>query len=159
MGKVSRTTKNGRQFRDPSTGRYVDRQTAGATFFFIENPQFIEDLKMDPSLGQALNPVARAITKVAKASTPGTRRKDNLRAYVSRVRDFGGNGQQQAALVVSTSPRWHWLEFGVKDQPALHILSNAAKDVVGPENFAEAPQGGDAEFRDAGGAAEVLGNA
>ena len=158
MGAVSRTTfSNGRQFRDLSSGRYMDRAGAGAAFFFIENPQFIEELKMDPELGKALTPVALAITKMAKSNTPGTHRKDNLRAYASRVRDFGSHGQQQAALVVSSSPRWHWFEYGVRDQPALHILGNAARDVVGGSNYAEAPQGGDAEFMDVGGAAEALG--
>ena len=159
MGKVSRTKpSNGRQFRDMSTGQYMNRDAANAAFFFIENPQFIEELKMDPSLGRALNPVAQAIARLAKTTTPGRRRKDNLRAYVSRVRDFGPKGTQQAALVVSTSPRWHWFEYGVRDQPALHIMGNAARDVVGADNYAEAPEGGDAEFRDTGGPGGVLGN-
>lgn len=132
-----------------------------AGFFFVENPEFLEQLKLDPSLGKALNPTAQAIARGAKqnAKSAGSRRRaDNVRAYNARVRDLGSQGgEQQVALVVSTSPRWHWLEYGVNGQPALHVMENAARDVVGADMFSPAPQGGEAPLLDTGGAAAALG--
>jgi hypothetical protein len=120
------------QFRDMATGRYVSEDVFSAFLFFDANPDAIELLMQDPSLGKALNGVAREIAKQAKALTPRNTGATvrSLRSWNAQIHEVDGV-KTQAAVAGARDAIWHIIEFGSVKNPAYRPLTTAAKQVAG----------------------------
>lgn len=130
------------QFRDLSSGRFVSEDVYSTYLFFDANPDAIAELVRDPSLGKALNGVARDIVKEARRLTPrntgATSR--SLKSWTARLREVDGV-ETQAAVAGSRDAIWHIIEFGSVKTPPYRPLTTAAKSVAGGQ-FVETDQTG-----------------